>query len=83
MGRTWWSIPGQNILIVCDIASNIRKVIDLIGLFDIDLFTDLRVRIYPISHSDVNEVAKEMERIFASFEVSTKSGRGWESPLRP
>ena len=68
--------PSQNILLVGDIASNIRKVVDLIGLFDIDLFTDLRVRIYPIFNSDVNEIAKEMERIFASFEVSTKSGRG-------
>ncbi len=68
--------PSQNILIVGDIASNIRKVLDLIALFDIDLFTDLRVRIYPIFNSDVNEIAKEMERIFASFEVSTKSGRG-------
>ena len=27
-------------------------------------------------NSDVNEIAKEMERIFASFEISTKSGRG-------
>jgi general secretion pathway protein D len=68
--------PSQNILLVGDIASNIRKVVDLIGLFDIDLFTDLRVRIYPIYNSDVTEIAKEMERIFASFEVSTKSGRG-------
>lgn len=68
--------PPQNILLLGDIASNIKKCIDLITLFDIDIFTDLRVRIYPVINSDVNEVAKEMERIFASFEVSTKSGRG-------
>ena len=68
--------PSQNILLVGDIASNIRKIVNLIGLFDIDLFTDLKVRIYPIYNSDVSEIAKEMERIFASFEVSTKSGRG-------
>ena len=49
---------------------------DIIGLFDIDIFTDIRVRIYPILNADVVEVAKEMERIFSSFEVSTKSGRG-------
>ena len=36
----------------------------------------MRVRIYPILNADVTEVAKEMERIFSSFEVSTKSGRG-------
>ncbi|OGP88489.1 MAG: type II secretion system protein GspD [Deltaproteobacteria bacterium RBG_16_48_10] len=68
--------PAQNILLIGDIASNIRKVLDLIVLFDIDLFTDLRLRIYPVFNSDVNDIAKEMERIFASFEISTKSGRG-------
>ena len=68
--------PPHNILIIGDLASNIKKSVDIINLFDFDIFTDLRVRIYPLLNSDVNEVAKEMERIFASFEVSTKSGRG-------
>jgi general secretion pathway protein D len=68
--------PPHNILIIGDVASNVRKSVDIISLFDIDIFTDLRVRIYPILNADVTEVAKEMERIFSSFEVSTKSGRG-------
>jgi general secretion pathway protein D len=68
--------PPHNILIISDVASNIKKSLDILALFDIDIFTDLRVRIYPILNADVNEVAKELERIFASFEVSTKSGRG-------
>jgi general secretion pathway protein D len=68
--------PPHNILILGDVASNVKKSVDIISLFDIDIFTDLRVRIYPIFNSDVTEIAKEMERIFASFEISTKSGRG-------
>jgi general secretion pathway protein D len=68
--------PPNNILVIGDLASNVKKSVDIINLFDIDIFTDLRVRIYPITNADVNEVAKEMERIFSSFEVSTKSGRG-------
>jgi general secretion pathway protein D len=68
--------PPHNILIIGDLASNVKKSVDIINLFDLDIFTDLRVRIYPILNADVNEVAKEMERIFTSFEVSTKSGRG-------
>jgi general secretion pathway protein D len=68
--------PPNNILLIGDIASNIKKCLDIIGLFDIDIFTEMRVRIYPIINADVTEVAKEMERIFSSFEVSTKSGRG-------
>ena len=68
--------PPHNILILGDLASNVRKSLDIINLFDIDIFTGLRVRIYPVVNADVSEVAKEMERIFSSFEVSTKSGRG-------
>jgi general secretion pathway protein D len=68
--------PPHNLLILGDVASNIKKALDIIGLFDIDIFSDLRVRIYPILNADVTEVAKEMERIFASFEVSIKSARG-------
>ncbi len=66
----------NNIIIIGDLASNVKKSLDIINLFDLDIFTNLRVRIYPILNADVTEVAKEMERIFASFEVSTKSGRG-------
>jgi general secretion pathway protein D len=68
--------PLQNLLIVGDLSSNIQKSLEIIELFDVDIFSDMRVRIYPILNADVNEVAKEMERIFSSLEVSLKSGRG-------
>ena len=68
--------PPSNTLIIGDLASNVKKSVDIINLFDLDIFADLRVRVYPILNADVNEVAKEMDKIFTSFEVSTKSGRG-------
>lgn len=68
--------PPHNILLIGDIASNVKKSLDNINLFDLDIFTDLKVRIYPVLNADVTEIAKEMERIFSSFEVSIKSGRG-------
>ncbi len=68
--------PPSNILIIGDLASNVKKSTEIINLFDTDIFTDLKVRIYPILNADAADVAKEMEKIFSSFEVSTKSGRG-------
>jgi len=68
--------PPHNILIINDLASNIKKSLDIIALFDTDIFAGMKVRIYPILNSDVTEIAKEIERIFSSLEVSTKSGRG-------
>ncbi len=68
--------PGHNILIIGDLGSNIKKSLEILKIFDIDFFADLKVRIYPILNADVTEIAKEMERIFSSFEVPIKSGRG-------
>jgi general secretion pathway protein D len=66
----------NNILLVADLLSNIKKVRDLIGLFDTDIFTNMNIRFYPIVNSDVTEVAKELEKIFSSLEIPSKSGRG-------
>ena len=68
--------PHLNLLIIGDVASNIQKSMDIIDLFDVDIFSDMRVRIYPVLNSYADDLAKEMERIFSSLEVSVKSGRG-------
>jgi general secretion pathway protein D len=68
--------PQYNLLIVGDVSSNIQKALDMVDLFDVDIFAEMRVRIYPILNADAAEVAKELERIFSSLEVSVKSGRG-------
>jgi general secretion pathway protein D len=68
--------PLHNILIVGDMSSNIQKTMDIVELFDVDVFAGTRVRFYPILNADANDLAKEMERIFSSLEVSVKSGRG-------
>ncbi len=68
--------PAHNILIIGDLAGNIKKSAAIIEIFDVDIFADMRIRIYPIMNADVNEIAKEMERIFSSLEINVKSGRG-------
>ena len=68
--------PQSNILIVADLLSNIRKIRDIIGLFDVDIFTDKTIGIFPVSNSDATDVSKDLERIFTSLEVPSKSGRG-------
>lgn len=75
--------PPHNILMIGDMAANVKKAVDMINLFDLDIFSDLRVRIYPILNADVADVAEEIERIFSSLEVSTKSGRGIGITFKP
>ena len=70
------SFSQNNILIISDLASNIRKLREIINLLDIDIFTDMFIRIFPVFNSDVNEVAKELGSIFNAFGISSKEAKG-------
>jgi hypothetical protein len=61
---------------VADLLSNIRKVREIVGLFDVDIFTDRTIGIFPVTNSDATDVAKDLEKIFTSLEIPSKSGRG-------
>ena len=68
--------PQNNMLIIADLASNVRKLRDIMNLLDIDIFSSMSIRIYPVYNSDVNDVAKDLGAIFSSFGISSKEARG-------
>ena len=68
--------PQNNMLIIADLASNVRKLRDIMNLLDIDIFSDMSIRIYPVYNSDVNDLAKDLGAIFSSFGISSKEARG-------
>ncbi|MEI9477233.1 MAG: secretin N-terminal domain-containing protein, partial [Deltaproteobacteria bacterium] len=68
--------PQNNMLIIADLASNVRKLRDIMNLLDIDIFSDMSIRIYPVYNSDVADMAKDLGAIFSSFGISSKEARG-------
>jgi len=68
--------PQNNMIIIADLASNVRKLRDIMGLLDIDIFSSMSIRIYPLFNSDVNDMAKDLGAIFSSFGISSKEARG-------
>jgi general secretion pathway protein D len=66
----------DNLLIITDFASNIKKVLEIIEVTDVDVFKEVNFRLFPLKNSEAEEVAKELEQIFGAIEISTKSGRG-------
>ena len=70
------SFPQNNILIIADLASNVRKLRDIISLLDIDIFSNMSIRIYPVYNSDVNDMAKDLGAIFTSFGISSREAKG-------
>ena len=68
--------PQNNMIIIADLASNVRKLRDIMNLLDIDIFSSMSIRIYPLYNSDVNDMAKDLGAIFSSFGISSKEARG-------
>ena len=56
---------GANFLILSDTPANLGKLLELIRIFDAEVFGDKRVRIYPLEHSRATGLALELGGIFA------------------
>jgi len=69
-------VPGANSLIISDYASNLKKLISIIDLLDVNIFSKVHMRLYSIQHIDVVEVAKKLEEIFGPFNPPQR-GRGF------
>ena len=66
----------SRLLLFTEFADNVTTIRSLITLFDTNVFEHVTVRLYPIRLAEVNDIAQELEKIFAAFELPTKSGVG-------
>ncbi len=66
----------ENLLLVMDFASNIRKFLSMVDLFDIDIFQKVRMKMYFLKFALSQDLVKDMENIFAIYELPKKGARG-------
>ena len=64
---------GSNFLILSDTPANLGKLLELIRVFDAEVFGDKRVRIYPLEHSRATGLALELGGIFAGVAAAEAS----------
>ena len=64
---------GANFLILSDTPANLGKLLELIRIFDAEVFGDKRVRIYPLEHSRATGLALQLEGIFAGVAAAEAS----------
>lgn len=63
---------GNTILLI-DFASNVKKVLDIVKIMDVSIFSGVEMRLFRLKEANVEDIVKEMEKLFASLNVSTKS----------
>jgi general secretion pathway protein D len=65
---------AANLLILEDNSRNMRRTMELIGLFDSDTFATKRVHLFDIENSRPSDLAKELDTVFKAYSLSEKTG---------
>lgn len=59
-----------NILIITDSSRSMRRLLELVGLFDSQTFLGQRARLYPVTHSEALRLAAELQEVFSAYALS-------------
>jgi len=71
----------NNLVIIADVASNTKRLRDLVKTFDNDTFEDMSGKVYRIQHAAVEEVAEELLTILESYQIVDTGSRVQLIPL--
>lgn len=63
-------VEQANLLLILDNSRNMRRTMELVGLFDTEEMTSQRMRLFPIENSLASSLASELSRVFAAFSFS-------------
>lgn len=61
-----------NILIITESSSNLKRLLELVTIFDSDVFQGQRVQLYPIKNNSSKNVVPDLENIFMGYALSNK-----------
>ena len=72
-GATAAVYDPANLLILQDNNRNMKRTMELLALFDSDVFVNQRVRVFDVSHGRPSDLVKQLESIFRAVALSEKS----------
>ncbi len=64
-----------NVLVITDTASNIRRLLDIVRLVDVEVALE-EIQVIPLQYADAAEVAQILTQLFASGRVRTAAAPG-------
>jgi len=64
--------PG-NILMITDTSRSMKRLMELIGVFDTDALAKQRVRVFPIENARAVDLVKDLQQIFSAYSLSERN----------
>jgi general secretion pathway protein D len=65
--------PPANLLFILDSRRNMRRLMELVALFDSDTFAGERVRLYELHNARPSDLVKELDSVFKSISLDNKT----------
>ncbi len=72
-GGTSQSYPPANLLILQDNSRSMKRILEMIFLFDSDTFAGQRVRLFDVENSRPSDLVKELDDVFKAYAISEKT----------
>ncbi len=66
----------DNLMIISDIDSNVKKLMKIISLFDVDIFESAQMTVFSLKNAPAELVATELKRIFQVHDFPVNTARG-------
>jgi len=68
-----YAYAPSNLLFILDSRRDMRRLMELIQLFDSDTFADQRVQLFEVKNAKPSDVVKELDNIFKSISLDAKT----------
>jgi general secretion pathway protein D len=72
-GATFSTYDPANLLIVEDNSRNMKRMMELISLFDSDTFAGQRVKLFDVTNSRPTDLVKDLDTVFKAYSLSEKA----------
>ncbi len=66
--------PSSNSILLVDTAENVAKLSKILALMDTDLFKDIHWRFYTLEYTDVDDLSKDLYKIFKTKGLYIRPG---------
>ncbi len=71
-GGTMTSYEPANLLLIMDNSRNMRRTMELVGLFDNDTLASMRVRLFEVRNGRPSDLAREMDTVMKAVSLGEK-----------
>jgi general secretion pathway protein D len=68
-----YTYAAANLMLILDSRRNMRRMMDLVAMFDSDQIANQRVHVFPVKYGRPTDIAKELENIVKSIALSEKN----------